>query len=428
MKKMVSLLLFFLVLIFLTTTIFLYLRNKERISENDSLKNEIDNQIDNKIEKQIENPPQKEQYFEKPKIQIVQKEKLPLSIENISVLPYEGKNANFMPLLNANSSVETSIQTAVKILEEKSALYPTREDVITIYLTESKNITKGYPYFLKQNPDGNFTIVLSLQKVLFNSLPVHELVASGIAESLLTKRNKNFIKLPKFFRVGAAMSLSGLNNYIEKQEVLEIERDGEKPQFSVLYETSHPVLNGIFLFRFLLEKSEKNHPEEILQLFSEDKEFSKLLEESSKFSFAEFEQNYLEYSKNRYQNYSRFFAQFLKIVGYLRSLKEEEALPLLQEFLRTNPTDIHYGEALYYLGYTNYRLGDYSEAEKIFNTLLLNHSYETISHGKAHFFLGRCYHLRGYESLALPEYIYASIDENELLRNIANRKIDEISK
>jgi len=426
-KKGALLIFLFLVFLLLFGKVIIHLKNSEKhkIEKTIKISDKTSVQTINSVEKEKEKEPS--QNTPKPVENTSEKKKLPLSIEIISVLPYEGKSADFIPVIKANSSVETSITTAVKILEERSSLFPTKEDEIEIKLTESKNISKGYPYDVVENSDGSFTIYLSLQKVLYNSIPVYELVASGIAESLLTKNNKNFIKFPRFFRFGISASLSGLNKYIEKQEILEIERDGSL-SFSASSETSHPILNGIYLVDFLVENCAGESPKDLLPYFVEETDFIKFLEKSTKFSFGEIEQNYIRYSKNRYSSFTKLTPHFLSIVAQLRNLKEEETLPLLQEFLRTNPTDIHYGEGLYYLGYINYRIGNYSEAEKILNDLLINHSYETVSHGKAHFFLGRCYQLRGYSSLALPEYRYALLGENELLIKVAEKNIKEMSK
>ncbi len=176
------------------------------------------------------------------------------------------------------------------------------------------------------------------------------------------------------------------------------------------------------------DNGEIKAPKEILSLLSEEEDLLKIFEKITKFSFGEFEKNYIQYANNHYSNYVKFSNQFNAIIATLRNLKEEEALLLLKEFLRTNPTDIHYAEGLYYLGYIYYRLGNYNEAEKTFHDFLINHSFRAISHGKAHYFLGRCYHLRGYPSLALKEYFFASLDENELLKKTSNTKIEEISK
>lgn len=429
MKKGFLLILLFLVFLLLFGRALLYFKNTEKI------KNEKTNKIEEEKNpkpswkpSEIDNKKETSQNTPQPVQQPPEKKRLPLSIEKISVLPYEGKSADFLPLINANASVETSITTAVKILEESCGIFPTKEDDIKVVLTDSKNITKGYPYDVEENSDGSFTVSLSLQKVLFNSIPVYELVASGIAESLLIKNHKNFIKFPRFFRFGLSASLSGLNKYVEKQEVLEIERDGGNFAFSASSETQRPVLNGIFLVDFLTENCGSGAPKDLLPYFSEETDFLKFLEKSAKFSFGEIEQNYIRYSKNRYSSFTKLTPHFISIVAQLRNLKEDETLPLLQEFLRTNPTDIHYGEGLYYLGYINYRLGNYSEAEKVFSDLLVNHSYETISHGKAHFFLGRCYQLRGYSSMAIPEYRYALLDENELLKKVAEKNIKEMSE
>lgn len=427
MKKGLILIFLFLVFLLLFGRALLYFKNSEKI------KIEKTNKIsENNSAAPQEKPLKNEETKEKKALQSVSpffENKRPLlSIEKISVLSYEGEFADFYPLINANASVETSITTAVKILERSCALFPTKEDEIKIVLTDFKNIAKGYPYDVVENPDGSYTVSLSLQKVLFNSIPVHELVASGIAESLLIKRYSNFIKFPRFFRFGLSASLSGLNKYVEKQEVLKIERDGGNFNFSASSETLYPVLNGIFLVGFLNENYGTETPKDLFLYLSEESNFLKFLEKYTKFSFEEIEKNYIKYSKSRYSSLTKLTPYFRSIIAQLRNMKEDEALPLLQEFLGTNPTDIHYAEGLYYLGYINYRLGNYSEAEKVFNDLLVNHSYHTISHGKAHFFLGRCYQLKGYSSMAFPEYRYALLDENELLKKVAQKNIKEMSE
>ncbi|MCX7829532.1 MAG: tetratricopeptide repeat protein [Acidobacteria bacterium] len=429
MKKGIFLILIFLALLLLFGKVVFYFKNQNQF-KSQKISQKANKKTDSGVNNQSQSVPQEtaEKKTAHTKPQIQEANELPLSIESISVVPYEGKFADFMPLLKANSSVETSIQTSVKILQEKSGLFPTKADKISIFLTDSKNITKGYPYDIEEKEDGSFAIALSLQTVLYNALPIHELTASALAESLLQKRNHSFLKFPRFFRFGFAAYLSGLDEYLEKQEILKIEKEGAKIEFSVFSQTSHPALNGIYLTKFVINNSEEESPKAIISQIGQESDFSTFLEKITKFSFQEIEQNYIKYSKNRYAGLTSLSNFFYSIVGQLRNLKEDSALPALKEFIRTNPTDIHFGEGFYYLGYANYRLGNYPEAEKIFGDLLINHSFKTISQGKAHLFLGKCYQLRGYPSLAVPEYRYALLGEDELLRKVANKRIEEITK
>lgn len=353
---------------------------------------------------------------------------LPLSIENITVSNYEGKSADFLPLINCTAKVETSIQTAVKMVEKRSGIYPTKNDDILIVLTESKNLSSDYPYDLFFEKNNTVKIKLSFQEVLFNCVPIQELVASIIAETLLIKRQSNFSNFPRFFKFGLSASLSGLSDYLEKQEILKIEKEGGKPNFSLSSETTNPVLNSIFVVKFLLQESQINSLEEYLKMAYLEDNFNEIISKNSKFSLEEMEQNYIKYAINRYVSLTKSNVIFRNMVDKIRSLKEEEALSLLQDFLKNNPTDLYYGEGLYYLGYINYRLGNLREAEQIFNNLLTNHSFDTISQGKAHYFLGRCYQLRGFNSLAFSEYRYAALDSNPLLSKVAFKKMEEMAK
>lgn len=353
------------------------------------------------------------------------KKNLPPSIESISVSGYEGEFQGFDLTLKSVDKVEVSIPTAVRILVEKKLPFPTVEDKIIITLKDRKAISLIYSVTLRK--DGVIEIFTDTTSLAFNYLPVYETLSSAILEGLLTKREGNFAKIPLFLRRSFCTSLTSLNEYIEKREILRMERENEPFNFSITSETSHPLLNGLLFIKFIEEKSGMK-TNEILNVFLKEDNYLRAIEKICFSNVALLESQFENFSKDYLKNLLKNSDNFSNIVSYLRQLKEDEAINKLNDFIKSNPTDIHFGEGLYYLGWANYRIGNYKEAENIFINLINNYSFLTISIGKTHYFLGRCYELLGYKTLAYFEYKNSLLEDNELLRKVSQKKMKELEK
>jgi tetratricopeptide (TPR) repeat protein len=386
-------------------------------------------QIEKKVEVSKEEPKSdSEDKAKNIKLSEEPKINLPPSIEGIQVSGYEGKYGGYEPMMKAVEKVEVSIPTSVRILVDNKLPYPTGEDRIIIKLVDRKTLDKNTIYYISTNMDGTIEIGLDAQSVAFNALPIYEHISSAILEGLLEKREKTFLKLPKFLRLGFAVSLTGLNQYVDGMEILKMEKNNEKSDFSLISDGSHPLLNGSLLIKFLIDKADVNSPYELLSQFLKGENYPSTLEKVTLTDFSSLVTEYERFCKNYVEKMSEQSPHFFSIISELKQLKEEEAISKLESFVRQYPLDIHYGETLYYLGWANYRLGNYKEAENIFINLLNNYSFVTISHGKAHYFLGRTYELRGFKTLAYFEYKFANIEDNELLRKVTSNKMSEFER
>ena len=424
MKKTIFLyLLFILCIIGLILMIVFQKRQSQSVAQ--LLQPQTEKQVEFSKEKptlDIEDKVKNIKLSEEPKIN------LPPSTEGIQISGYEGKYGGYEPIMKALEKVEVSIPTSVRILIDNKLFYPTSEDRIIIKLVDRKTLDRNTIYYISSNMDGTIEIGLDAQIVAFNSMPVYEHISSAILESLLEKREKTFLKLPKFARLGFALTLTGLNQYVDGMEVLKMEKNNEKGDFSLISDGSHPLLNGSLLIKFLLDKTNVNSTYELLLQFLEGENYPSTLEKITLTDFSSLVTEYERFCKSYLDKMTEQSSHFFSIISELRQLKEEEAIPKLESFVRHYPLDIHYGETLYYLGWANYRLGNYKEAENIFINLLNNYSFVTISHAKAHYFLGKCYELRGFKTLAYYEYKFASIEDDELLRKVISNKMSEFEK
>lgn len=418
MKKGVFFILFFL-LIIVSTHLFLK-RIKETKESKETEKSPtkiISTKYDENREKDLKIEERKLE--ENKNLKPIEKKKR-VSIEKINVSGYEGEFPHESLIIKATQAIDNSLKTSVTNLFEYSGLFPSDEDCLRIIISGKKDRNIDYPFEIKRDNDGCLNIYILEEVLVFNEIPLIDLLSSAIGEALLFKKVGG-ANLPSKFRKALIFKLMNLDELILKRDYLKRKREGQKFYFGLDEESMTSLTNCLILVELLFKISEKNN-QEILKLLEEEISFKEFLQKVTSKKIETIENELKREGDLTIQNLSTLRTKFESILQLLRGLKEEEALEELKNFLEKNPSDVHYGEALYYYGYVNYRLGKYKEAEEIFTDLIENHSFKTISTSKAYYFLGRCLELRGFSTLASSEYRVAYIDKNELLRKVIDKK------
>jgi len=352
-----------------------------------------------------------------------------LSIENIKVLPYEGRNGAFLPVITASAGLEGSLSASAKILGGGGFVYPAAGDRLEIAPVDGLKLSSGSPYEIVP-PDGSSParILLPAEQLALRYYPPEELMASAVAEALMALRSRSFAEAPEFFRRGLALYVSGLGGYYEKRFILKADREPQQMILPLTDDSSCAWANGFWAVNALRDSRGQEGVAALIREVLSGRDWKGALEAASGESFELFGQRYRKYALNYLSVLTSERSRFRKAVDMLRRINEEEGYPLLVDFVKNHPTDLYAGDAAYYLHYAEYRLGRPQKAIDGFQDLLNNAPYSTSSQGKAHYFLGRSYELKGFRTLAMVEYRLAELEDNDLLRKAGNMRLRELEK
>lgn len=355
--------------------------------------------------------------------------KKPLSIENIRVLPYEGKNGGFLPVINAVSGLDGSLSSAARILGAEGTVYPIAADRIEIVPVDASGVASGAPYEVLRGTDGAPTrILVPAEPLALKYYPAEELMSAALAESILTSRSRSFADSPEFIRHGLALYLSGFGDYFEKRFILVTDREPSQMVLPLADTSSYAWADGYWAVKALRDLSGNDGVAAMVKEISSGKGWMEALESASGKKFGDFQDHYKKFAVNYLSVLTVNRQRFKKAVGLLRELDEKEGRLQFLDFTRNLPTDLYAGEARYYLCYSEYRLGGYQKAIDGLLDLLNNSPYSTASQGKAHYFLGRSYEMRGFKSLAVVEYRLGLLEDNELLGKACGLRMKEMER
>jgi TolA-binding protein len=357
-------------------------------------------------------------------------QKSPVSIENIRFLPYEGESRTFLPVINSISGLESSLPAAIKILGGKNSALPTKEDAIDFVPVDWTRISsEDAPYqVVIQGNENPVRILLPVEPVSLKYYPLEELTAAALVEALLTKRSRGFADSPEFLKHGISLYISGFGDYYEKRFILKNDREPERMILPLNDNSAFGWANGFWAVKSLRDKKGEEGVTSLLEKLSSGMDYKTAIESTFGSDFNSFQDYYKNYSLTYIASLTENRQTFRKALLLLRELKEEESRALLLDFTKNHPTDIYSGEASYYLNYSYYRLGDYKKANDGFLDLLNNRPFSTASQGKAHYFLGRSYELKGFKTLAVIEYRLSCLEENDLLRKAAEMRLKELDR
>jgi hypothetical protein len=352
-----------------------------------------------------------------------------VSIENIRILPYEGRQMGFLPVINAVSGLESSLSTSIRILSAKSAVLPSKEDRLDFVPVDSAKLSVDAPYEVVLDGGGSSVkILIPIEALTLRFYPADELIASALVEALLAKQSRAFADSPDFLRHGLALYISGFGDYYEKRFLIRADREPAQMALPLSDSSSSAWADGFWALKALRDKRGDDGVATLLNEIVDGKEYKGALEKAFGADFNAFQDHYKAFSLNYLSVIMTNRPLFKKAVLLLRELKEEECYPILLDFTKNHPTDLYAGEASYYLSYADYRLGNSQKAIDGFLDLLNNRPYSMVSQGKAHYFLGRCYDLKRFRSLAVIEYRLGNLEDSDLLKKASDMRLKELEK
>ncbi|HNQ77939.1 MAG TPA: hypothetical protein PKJ37_07960 [Acidobacteriota bacterium] len=352
-----------------------------------------------------------------------------LSIENIRVLPYEGVNGGFLPVINGVSGLSNSLSSSARLLGAGGLAFPSAEDRIEIVPVDSGRLSSPAPYEVVQGVNGAPSrILVPVEQLALRHYPSEELLASALAETIMTRRSRSFAEAPEFLRHGLALYLSGFGDYYERRFILLTDREAPQMVLPLSDTSSYAWADGFWAIRALRDQRGAESVRLLVNSLEGGESWKPALESACGTSFDAFQDAYRAFVLNYLSSVMANRPAFKKAVRPLRETNEKEAYAALLDFVRNHPSDLYAGEARYYTHYAEYRLGKAREAIDGFLDLLNNAPFTTASQGKAHYFLGRSYELRKYGTLALIEYRLASLEDNGLLGKAVDKRLKELEK
>jgi len=349
-----------------------------------------------------------------------------LSIEGLSIKPYTGELALDPNVEKTLGVLDANLMDAVKDLKDRSALFPTSQDVITFVPVSARDcsFTEAFSASLE---NGKVRVMLPIEPLALRWWSARNVMSAALAAGILLKEVPEYSNAPVWFRYGAALYLSGFGEVYSRRTVL----DSDRPPLQLVRPLNDAVdmawVDGYWAVRALAANRGDGAVKDWIEGMRSGLGWKAALQQSTGESFEAFESRYRTWASAYIGDRCANRKVLMDAVALLRQQKEGEALPILKEFVENHPLDFYAGNARYYLNYARFRLGMYNRAIDGFTDLLVNAPYTTSWQGKAQYFQGRCYQLSGYSPLALNHFLLASLSPNDdLLTKLANKRLKEI--
>ena len=353
-----------------------------------------------------------------------------LSWRGLEFRPYSGKSARLYGTKKLLAEAEQNLIDSVKELKDGSGLFPSASNRVSFIYRDFSDCDFRGPYRVTLNPGAGggtpaATVEIPIEPQVLEWYPPRKLISSALVEAILSQEAPGYKSAPAWLRHGLALYFSGLGPLVEQRELLLM--DSQPISKSVPLEESgdDSWVVGYWAVRALAGKKGPEGVKSVVDNLRFSGDLGKAFEavgetrESVQVGYRSWVKGYLsEAGANR--------DAYLDMVGLLRREEDPAALKAVQIFLREHPVDLYAGDCRYYLGYSLYRLGRYDEAIRAFTDLLMNYPHSTTKQGKAHFFMGRCYHTLNYKPLAEEQYRLAAIDpSSHLLSRMAAGRLKE---
>ncbi|HQO21353.1 MAG TPA: hypothetical protein PLA03_13515, partial [Acidobacteriota bacterium] len=327
------------------------------------------------------------------------------------------------------SGLSNSLSSSARLLGAGGSAFPSAEDRIEIVPVDSGRLSAPAPYEVIPGAKGApYRILVPVEQLALRHYPTEELVASALAEAIMTSRSRSFAEAPEFLRHGLALYLSGFGDYYERRFILLTDRDAPQMVLPLSDTSSYAWANGFLAIKALRDGRGAEGVTFLADALENGEGWKPTLESACGGSFDAFQDVYRAYALNYLSSVMANRPAFRKAVQPLREISEKEAYAALRDFVKNHPSDLYAGEARYYTHYAEYRLGRTREAIDGFLDLLNNAPFTTASQGKAHYFLGRSYEARKFGALALTEYRLCELDDNHLLKEAVKKRLKEPGK
>ncbi len=349
-----------------------------------------------------------------------------LSIEGLSIEPYKGPLALDPTVEKTLGVLDSNLMDAVKDLKDRSALFPTADDVVTFVPVSARDcsFTEAFSATLD---GGRVRVLLPFEPVVLKWWPARDVMSAGLTSGILLKEVPTFSDAPAWFRYGMSLYLSGFGNAYSKRAVL----DSDGPPIRMIHPLSDATdtawVDGYWAIKALVSSRGDAAAKDWIEAMRAGFGWKDALRRTTGESYGAFEAAYRTWATAYLSDQCANRQVLMNAVALLRQQKENEALPVLKKFVEDHPLDFYAGNARYFLNYARFRLGLYDRGIDGFTDLLVNAPYTTSWQGKAQYFLGRCYQLSGYGPLAVKHFELAALSPNDdLLVKLAKRRLKEI--
>jgi tetratricopeptide (TPR) repeat protein len=349
-----------------------------------------------------------------------------LSWENLTVGAIEGDLRLKPPVAKVLDLLDQDLLGAVKDLKDDSGLFPCAANHVVFVPVSRKEAAFREAYSVLPAKTG-MRVEVPVEPLVLGWWTGRAALESALAEALLLEEVPALSKAPAWLRAGAALQLSGFGETYTRRVLLDW---GPPPAQLIrpLRDSGDQAwADGYFAMRAFVAEKGDEALRRWIEAMRAGKGWEEALRSAAGESFDEFD--------GRYRNWAQAYLRglcvnrqvLLDAVAYLRQEKDQEAYPLLKDFVEKQPLDLYAGNARYFLNYCRYRLGEYDRAIEGFTDLLVNASSATTWQGKAHYFAGRCYQLTGYPPLAIQQYRLAALDPDDaLLEQLAQKRLKEL--
>ena len=349
-----------------------------------------------------------------------------LSLDGLTVQPYDGELRLDPNVMKVTGVMDQSLVGAVKDLKDAAGLFPTADDKITFVLVSQKDAAFRQAFQASAVP-GGARVELALEPMVLGWWAPRQVLAAGLAAGILVQEVPSFAQGPTWMRYGMALYLSGFGDLYARRAFV----NSDLPPLQLV----HPLdeagddawVDGWLALRAFTATKGDASVDSWVSAMHAGESWDRALARTSGENAQAFDSRYQTWSNAYLAGLSANRQALLDAVALLRRQQEQEALPLLEHFVKEYPLDLYAGNARYFLNYARYRLGRYDRAIDGFTDLLTNFAATTCFQGKAHYFLGRCYELSGYGPLAEQQFQIAELDaRNALLLKLCKRRLAEI--
>lgn len=348
----------------------------------------------------------------------------PMSWAGLRLEPYSGRFAGDGDAITSLGDLDQALAGAMKDLKDSSDLYPSAQNHALFKPLDYQSCAFKQPFEVVDKGGGECSVEFAVEPLMLKWWAARDMLAAALCRVLLTEDCPGYADSPEWFRAGLSLKLSGLGPVYETRSLLELNIPPMQAISGLGESGERQWLNGYWAFRSIEARHGGEGIRALIGSLKRGESWQAALKASGEDPDA-FDSRYREWSKAYLKDRAANRESFLSMISLLREQREEDAAPLLEAFVKEQPLDLYTGDARYWLGNCNYRLGRYDEASRGLADLLTNSPYTTSLQGKGLYFLGRCYQMMGYAPMALPEYAAAAREpDNPLLVRLATARLE----
>lgn len=347
----------------------------------------------------------------------------PMSWAGLRLEPYSGRFVGDGDAITSLGDLDQALAGAMKDLKDGSGLYPTALNRALFKPLDYQSCAFKQPFEVVDR-GGECNVEFAAEPLMLKWWAPREMLSSALCRVLLTEDCPGYAASPEWFRAGLSLKLGGLGPVYETRSLLELNVPPMQAISGLGEGGERQWLNGYWAFRSIEARHGEEGIKALVGSLKRGESWQAALKACGE-DPGQFDARYREWSKAYLRDRTANRENFLSMISLLRQLREEEAAPLLEAFVKEQPLDLYTGDARYWLGNCYYRLGRYEEASRVLADLLTNAPYTTSLQGKCFYFLGRCYQMMGYAPMALPEYAAAAREpDNPLLVRLATAHLE----